>query len=891
MFYAAIAAVLLPSCTRESIQPDPESMDFFASWVADGETVSALTNDGHYILWPAASEIEFFNLDTHHSGKFISSNTPTARTTFKGPFMLSRSAYYVAVYPYNLTGALTGSGVYLTLPDKQNGMAGTIDNNFFPAIAPYTTSTNHLYFYSVCGGIRFSVTRENITKITFKSNDGSPIAGKVEVGYYSSEPQIKNFYEPVDSVMVIAPEGGFIPGEYYFAAMLPQTHAQGLSVTVYTATRRATKSIDNAINVKRSIFVKLDNLDDELIDLEEDEDEDEQEIEGGGTRSGLYLGIIGFNQQLYKMPIERLNSISLTRFNSFIDNLSSQNGTLLYYSVDQSIRTLSRARYPDDLFNVSLVTFTDGLDQGSAMMIEDYPGDDSYLNRLNRRLLTKQIYGIPITAYSVGLKGSDVTDAVKFNNNIQKLANPSSNAFLASSISTVNSRFAEIADEFSQTITIYNLIVSIPGPANGTRVRFTFDNNDASYSHLYVEGVFDLSSKSLTNVVCNGLTFPNDGTVQGEADGIFVRFAFNGIMVQDKSIRLSQSDIKQWNYNTSTSRWQINSEFNSENDAKVEMARKSAVLLLNLDCSSSLGSDFSTLKTYAKSFIDRLYKASIDPYEVTGIKLDKTTLKLYKDGSYTLVATISPSTAADKSVSWTSSNEAVAIVNSEGVVTAVSNGTAEITATTRDNGFTAKCAVTVIKVPEMVDLGLSVKWAPLNLGATNPEECGNYYAWGETEPKGIYSWSTYKWCMNGSSSQLTKYCNKSSCGYNGFTDNKTILDPEDDAAAVALGGSWRMATPYEWNELKTKCTWTWRAQNGVNGSLVTGPNGNRIFLPAAGYRNATGLSNAGSYGYYWSSSLYTGSPSHACYRDFGSNGVGWYDSDRCHGQSVRPVSE
>ncbi len=812
--------------------------------------------------------------------------------------MLSRSAHYVAVYPYSivngyLTGALTSSGVYLTLPDKQNGMAGTIDNNFFPAIAPYTTSTNHLEFYSVCGGIRFSVTRENITKITFKSNDGSPIAGKVEVGYYSSEPPIKNFYEPVDSVMIIAPEGGFIPGEYYFAAMLPQTHAQGLSVTVYTATRRATKSIDNAINVKRSIFVKLDNLDDELIDLEEDEDEDEQEIEGGGTRSGLYLGIIGFNQQLYKMPIERLNSVSLTRFNSFIDNLSSQNGTLLYYSVDQSIRTLSRARYPDDLFNVSLVTFTDGLDQGSAMMIEDYPGDDSYLNRLNRRLLTKQIYGIPITAYSVGLKGSDVTDAVKFNNNIQKLANPSSNAFLASSISTVNSRFREIADEFSQTITIYNLIVSIPGPANGTRVRFTFDNRDASFSHLYIEGVFDLSSKSLTNVVCNGLTFPNDGTVQGEADGIFVRFAFNGIMVQDKSIRLSQSDIKQWNYNTSTSRWQINSEFNSENDAKVEMARKSAVLLLNLDCSSSLGSDFSTLKTYAKSFIDRLYQASIDPYEVTGIKLDKTTLKLYKDGSYTLVATISPSTAADKSVSWTSSNEAVAIVNSEGVVTAVSNGTAEITATTRDNGFTAKCAVTVIKVLEMVDLGLpsGLKWASFNLGATKPEEYGDYFSWGETEPKDEYTWVNYKFRRGGDSHdnvKFSKYNTKSSYGQ---IDNKTVLDPEDDAAAVNLGGSWRMATYAEWDELLTKCTWTWTTQNGVKGYLVTSPNGNSIFLPAAGYSYDTSLYDVGSSIYYWSSSLNTVNPYNAYNVNFYINRVCLNSHYRSYGLSVRPVIE
>ena len=204
--------------------------------------------------------------------------------------------------------------------------------------------------------------------------------------------------------------------------------------------------------------------------------------------------------------------------------------------------------------------------------------------------------------------------------------------------------------------------------------------------------------------------------------------------------------------------------------------------------------------------------------------------------------------------------------------------------------------MTVAQPPviEAVDLGLpsGLKWASFNLGASAPEDYGDYYAWGETEPKEDYSWSTYKWCMNGSDSQLTKYCTNSSYGYNGFTDNKTVLTPEDDAAAVNWGGKWRMATMDEWNELKNKCTWTWTAQNGVNGRLVTGPNGNSIFLPAAGYRFGTSLGSAGSYGAYWSSSLNTGYPYFAYYVGFDSGGVYWYlDYFRCDGLSVRPVSE
>ena len=287
---------------------------------------------------------------------------------------------------------------------------------------------------------------------------------------------------------------------------------------------------------------------------------------------------------------------------------------------------------------------------------------------------------------------------------------------------------------------------------------------------------------------------------------------------------------------------------------------------------------------------------------VTGVSLNKTTLSLASGQSEMLVATVLPTSASDKSVTWTSSKPSVATVNSSGVVTAVSVGTAVITVTTTDGGFTAECTVTVKAVPPMtelgktfvpVDLGLpsGLKWASFNLGASSPGQYGNYYAWGETVPKANYGWSTYKWCMNGSSSQLTKYCSSSSRGYNGFTDNKTVLDPEDDTAAVALGGSWRMATYAEWDELKTKCTWTWTTQNGKKGRLVTGPNGNSIFLPAAGCRYGTSLYNAGSGGYYWSSSLYTDSPYCAYFVRFNSDNVLWYFSSRDYGFSVRPVSE
>ena len=189
---------------------------------------------------------------------------------------------------------------------------------------------------------------------------------------------------------------------------------------------------------------------------------------------------------------------------------------------------------------------------------------------------------------------------------------------------------------------------------------------------------------------------------------------------------------------------------------------------------------------------------------------------------------------------------------------------------------------------EWVDLGLpsGLKWATCNVGATTSEGSGDYFAWGETSPKVDYSWNTYKYC-NGSSTTLTKYNNKSNYG---TVDNKTSLDLIDDAARVNWGGSWRMPTRAEQDELREKCTWTWTTLNGIKGYKVTSKsNGNSIFLPAAGYRNGTDVFPAGSYGVYWSSSLSSDGPFHAYFLDFYSDYVYWDGYDRYYGHAVRAV--
>ena len=193
---------------------------------------------------------------------------------------------------------------------------------------------------------------------------------------------------------------------------------------------------------------------------------------------------------------------------------------------------------------------------------------------------------------------------------------------------------------------------------------------------------------------------------------------------------------------------------------------------------------------------------------------------------------------------------------------------------------------------DYVDLGLpsGLLWATCNVGADNPEDYGGYFAWGETRPKTVFSWSTYLHA-NGTSwedPQLTMYCNDSYYGYNGFTDNFTTLVPWDDAATANWGTGWRMPTEGEFAELLNNTTVTWVTQNGATGRLFTATNGNSLFLPAAGCRDGSDLYYAGSDGYYWSSSLGTG-PTHAWLFVFGSSYYIVYGGYRVYGLSVRPV--
>ncbi|MBO7478277.1 MAG: hypothetical protein J6U04_10140 [Salinivirgaceae bacterium] len=216
-----------------------------------------------------------------------------------------------------------------------------------------------------------------------------------------------------------------------------------------------------------------------------------------------------------------------------------------------------------------------------------------------------------------------------------------------------------------------------------------------------------------------------------------------------------------------------------------------------------------------------------------------------------------------------------------------------------------------------VDFGLEsgTLWATCNIGAANPWNYGDYYAWGETQTKDEYNWDTYKYqYRKGDWNLLTKYCYDAEYGNNGFTDALTTLVAADDAATAAFGEGWAMPTHAEWEELYSQCYWVWTENynnQNVRGYIVykaksEGDKGTKvfsdgtpsasysladahIFLPAAGDYFGSSVCDAGNYGHYWSSSLYEFDTYGAWYCFFDSSDVRLVPNYRGNGFSIRPV--
>ena len=327
------------------------------------------------------------------------------------------------------------------------------------------------------------------------------------------------------------------------------------------------------------------------------------------AKDGLYLGIIGFNQELYTMPLGLLNQNTKSSFVNFVDGLAMQDGTILYHAVNTGLNSLASARIPENLINVSVVTFTDGLDQGSYRLSDLYNSGSEYLSAVNGRINNELIGGTNIAAYSIGVRGYDVADVEGFRNNLNKLSSdPIHNVFEVSNMSEASDKFAQIAQQLYNQSTFYNVTLRLPAQEPNTKLRFTFDNvNDATASQCYIEGTYISNNNKgqLTDIQYVGLESTTGITVTASSEGIFDVFAFQNL-TDTEGHQISTDYVKQWKWLETTSQWQFNSEFTPSNNTEIVNEYKSAMIMLVLDCSSSLGNDFVNMKTAANGFIETL---------------------------------------------------------------------------------------------------------------------------------------------------------------------------------------------------------------------------------------------------------------------------------------------
>ncbi len=343
-------------------------------------------------------------------------------------------------------------------------------------------------------------------------------------------------------------------------------------------------------------------LNDDVFNFVEPDPEDD---------SGIYMGITSFNATLKTLPIQRLSDTSKNTFFDFINGLQMDNATLLYYAVEKSIDALGNPTYPDNLSNAILITFTDGLDQGSLAMNPAPKNWRNYAAQLHTKIGNTKIQGLPLKAYTIGLKSADVLDDEQFMLNLTQLASDDSKAHSVTNIAEVEDELTKIYEELNRQTSKRIISITVPMMSDGDKYRLTLDGTNASSSakdsKRWIQGTFSIDDYSLNNIEYYGISSTSGTKVKGKLNGLYLTFTFDDCRDEAGNVLdIKDDDIDEWTYIPSRDDWQHNVEMMREGVIKVEDIKTSAAIMFALDASKSLGDLFPSLKTTATNFIQRL---------------------------------------------------------------------------------------------------------------------------------------------------------------------------------------------------------------------------------------------------------------------------------------------
>ena len=859
----ALATVALFSCTgKEAVDPESEGELVTIRAYQEGatETRTTLIDGGTQVYWEPSDEIKVFFRGS--GSRFLSQNTSNADVAeFSGTMNVvvginegaSGSNTLWGLYPYRADANSDGESVTTTLPTEQTGRAGSFAKNTNITLAQ--SNSFDLAFYNVTGGIRFSLTQEGVKEVVFEGLNNEDIAGKVKLAFADGVPVVKEVIEGKKAITLSAPFGQtFETGKWYYIVALPGTLSGGFKMTFNTATQTATLKSSGAKTIKRGIFGSLADADEDLIYKDKGGDEP---ITGNivfADPAAKHACVAKFDTN-GDGEVSYEEAEAATSFSGLFDNWKTiaSFDEIRYFKNVHSLSGVFRGcnmlvsiTIPENITDLGNNAFRGCSSLTSVVLPSGITaiGQQTFSN-----CTSLETVDIPSNVQSIGRSafwGCSSLTSVVLPSNLTIIENY---AFRDCSSLTSFDLPTEITEIRDFTFQNCSSLMSVGIPSNVTSIGYGAFSGCSSLASIELPFQLKTIGKSAFSQ-CSSLTqivIPDGVTSLGD-------YVFEGCL------KLTTVNIP------------------------------SGVTSIPQYCFSHC---FSLVSVSVPEGVTSVGDGAFFGVKMWKLALPSSVTSLGRSCFGNIICIILPSASAVAIQSDTFDGVRRIFVPSDliNIYVVMSNWANYASIVFPIDSYKDKSEFT-LATSGAVDMGTTVKWAAYNLGATKPQEYGNYYAWGETQTKTDYSRGTYKWC-NGNDNTVTKYCPTDKTDYwegEGSPDGKTVLDLEDDAAHVNWGGTWRMPTDEEWVELMERCYWEWTTFEHVHGNMVyCVESGNSIFLPAAGSRVDTHRYNVTSNGNYWSSSLYTNIPYGAWWVCVSSDGLGRGESSRWFGFSVRPV--